>query len=511
LFLGENVLELKQISKTFPGVVALKNVDMAVRKGEVHALLGENGAGKSTLIKIISGCYQPDKGGEILVAGKSVSFKSPKDSIAASIRTIYQELTLCPDMTVAENLVLDKQDMFKGFKLRMKDFESVAAEALKSLGQSDINPNCLVKDLSIAQQQVVEIAKAVSSNASVILMDEPTSSISQSDAAKLMDIVRSLKDDGVAIIYISHRLHEIGEIADRITVLRDGELVGTVNCCDVSEGDLINMMVGRELTNVYPKREVPIGEVVLQVENLSSHELLKDISFDVHKGEILGIGGLVGSRRTEMLETLFGLRPITTGSIKLNGEEFHPKSPRDSIKRKIAYVTEDRKKTGLVTCLPVYENINMVNAQSPSRFGTLNWSKLKKIAEGHRKTLNIRVSKIEQIVGSLSGGNQQKVALAKWLDFAPEVIIFDEPTRGIDIGAKTEIYYIMGELAARGTAIIMVSSELPELVSVADRILVMQEGRMKGILSKDEKSQERVMSLAARKSEQPSPPPCEGI
>lgn len=508
--MGENVLELKHISKTFPGVVALKNVDMSVRKGEVHALLGENGAGKSTLIKILSGYHQPDKGGEILVAGKPVLFKSPKDAIAASIRTIYQELTLCPNMTVAENLVLDKQNMFKGFTLKKKDFELVASNALKNLGQSDIDPDCLVKDLSIAQQQVVEIAKAVTSNASVILMDEPTSSISQSDAAKLMDIVRSLKANGVAIIYISHRLHEIGSIADRITVLRDGELVGTVNNSDVSESDLINMMVGRELKNVYPKREVPIGEVVLKVENLCSGELLKDISFDVHKGEILGIGGLVGSRRTEMLETLFGMRPITDGKIILNGEEFHPKNPRDSIKRKIGFVTEDRKKTGLVTCLPVYENINMVNAQSPSRFGLLNWSKLKKIADDHRKTLNIRVSKIEQIVGSLSGGNQQKVALAKWLDFAPEVLIFDEPTRGIDIGAKTEIYSIMGELAARGTAIIMVSSELPELVSVADRIMVMQEGRMKGILSKAEKSQERVMSLAARKNQEPSQPSCEG-
>jgi ribose transport system ATP-binding protein len=261
------------------------------------------------------------------------------------------------------------------------------------------------------------------------------------------------------------------------------------------------MMVGRDLKNVYPKREVPIGDVVLHVEDLASGELFKGISFEVHKGEIFGIGGLVGSGRTETLEALFGMRPITEGKIFLNGEEFSPKNPRQAIKHRIAFVTEDRKKSGLVLCLPVHENLSLLNAQQPSFAGYLNWSKLKAVANGHRRTLNIRVSRIDQIVSSLSGGNQQKVALAKWLDFSPEVILFDEPTRGIDIGAKTEIYSIMGELAARGTAIVMVSSELPELISVADRILVMQEGRMKGIVSKKEATQERVMSLATQKAE----------
>jgi ABC-type sugar transport system ATPase subunit len=498
---GEYILELRHISKTFPGVVALKNVDMSVKSGEVHALLGENGAGKSTLIKILSGYHQPDNGGEMLIAGKPVTFRNPKDAIVASIHTIYQELTLCPHMTVAENLVLDKQGQFKGFMLRKHEYQAIAAQALQDIGQSEINPNWLVKDLSIAQQQVVEIAKAVTSKAKIVLMDEPTSSLSQNDADKLMDIIRGLRANGVAIIYISHRLHEIGGIADRITVLRDGELVGTVNNSDVKEKDLITMMVGRELTNVYPKRVVPIGEVVLKVENLACGELTKGISFYVHKGEIFGIGGLVGSRRTETLEALFGMRPMTEGKIFLNGEEFRPMNPRNAIKHRIAYVTEDRKKSGLVLCLPVYENINMVNAQQPSFAGYLNWSNLKAVANNHRKTLNIRVSGIEQIVGSLSGGNQQKVALAKWLDFSPEVIIFDEPTRGIDIGAKTEIYSIMGELAARGAAIVMVSSELPELISVADRIMVMQEGRMKGIVSKDEMTQERVMTLATQKTQ----------
>ncbi|MFC1923302.1 sugar ABC transporter ATP-binding protein [Chloroflexota bacterium] len=498
--MADFTLELRHISKTFPGIVALDNVNFEVRSGEVHALLGENGAGKSTLIKILSGYHQPDTGGEMLLAGKPISFRNPKDAIEASIHTIYQELTLCPHMTVAENIVLDKQDQFKGFMQRRQEFQTIAVRSLEALGQSEIDPNWLVKDLSIGQQQIVEIAKAVTSKAKIVLMDEPTSSISQNDADKLMDIIRGLRADGVAIIYISHRLHEIGGIADRITVLRDGELVGTVNNSDVTERDLITMMVGRELDNVYPKREVPIGDVVLRVENLASGELLKGISFDVHKGEIFGIGGLVGSMRTETLEALFGMRPITDGKIFLNGEDFHPMSPRQAIKHRIAFVTEDRKKSGLVLCLPVHENINIVNAQRPSFAGYLNWSKLKTIANNHRKSLNIQVRSIEQIVSSLSGGNQQKVALAKWLDFDPEVIIFDEPTRGIDIGAKTEIYSIMGELAARGAAVVMVSSELPELISVADRIMVMQEGRMKGIVTNKEATQELVMSLATQEA-----------
>lgn len=502
--LGEYILELRNISKTFPGVEALKKVNMSVRQGEVHALLGENGAGKSTLIKILSGYHQPDEGGEVIINGTPVTFKDPKDAIESSIVTIYQELTLCPHMTVAENIVLDKQSQFKGFLQRRQEFEIITTQALKELGQSEIDPNCLVKDLSIAQRQVVEIAKAITSKAKIVLMDEPTSSISQSDADKLMHIIRGLRANGVAVIYISHRLHEIGGIADRITVLRDGELVGTVNNSDVTEDDLITMMVGRELTHGYPKREVPIGEVILRVENLTSGELIKGISFDVHKGEIFGIGGLVGSRRTETLETLFGMRPITDGKIFLKGKEFIPKNPGQAIKNGIAFVTEDRKKSGLVLCLPVHENINMVNVQKPSFMGYLNWPKLKSIANSYRKSLDIRVNKIEQIVGLLSGGNQQKVALAKWLDFSPQVIIFDEPTRGIDIGAKKEIYLIMGELAARGTAIVMVSSELPELLSVADRILVLQDGRMKGIVSKEEANQEYVMSLATQKTQNPS-------
>ncbi len=493
------MLELENIGKTFAGVTVLRNINLHLQKGEVHALLGENGAGKSTLIKILSGYYLPDRGGIMRINGKPVVFNNPKDAMDASIHTIYQELTLCPRMTIAENIVLDKQSYFPGFLQRRHDFHDMAVKALEKLGQGDIDPNALVKDLSIAQQQVVEIAKAITSNAQIVLMDEPTSSISQTDADKLMNIIRSLKADGVTVIYISHRLHEIDGIADRITVLRDGELVDTVNKADVTERDLIHMMVGRELTHLYPKTSVPLEEPTLRVENLSSGSAFRGISFDVRKGEIFGIGGLIGAKRTEVLEAIFGLRKITSGRIFLKGKEFTPKNPLHAIRNKIAFVTEDRKRSGLVLCLPVYENINLINAQKKTVFGYVDWRRLIQVAERQKKALNIKLSRIGQTVGTLSGGNQQKVALAKWLEFEPDVILFDEPTRGIDIGAKTEIYNIMGALAARGTAIIMVSSELPELLSVADRIMVLREGEMKGIVRREEATQEMIMSLAALK------------
>jgi len=497
--LEDYILELKNISKTFSGVNVLRGINLKLKKGEVHALLGENGAGKSTLIKILSGYYQPDRGGEIIIGDKSVVFKKPKDAMDASIHTIYQELTLCPLMTVAENIVIDKQDDFKGIIQKNKEYKTIAQKVLEQLGQTDIKPNNLIKDLSIAQQQVVEIAKAITSNAKIILMDEPTSSISQNDAEKLFAIIKNLRNNGVTIVYISHRLHEIGGIADRITVLRDGDMVGTVNNKDVAEQDLISMMVGREITNVFPKREVDIGEIILSVEDLASGNTFRGVSFDVRKGEIFGIGGLMGAKRTEILEALFGMRPITKGKIYLKGKEFHPNSPPNAIANKIAFMTEDRKKSGLVLCLPVMENINLINAQKESAW-YMNWKSLINIAKKQQKALNIRLNKLDQIVSTLSGGNQQKVALSKWMEFAPDVILFDEPTRGIDIGAKTEIYSIISELAAKGVAIIMVSSELPELISVTDRIMVMREGEMKGIINKSEASQELIMSLAALKS-----------
>ena len=498
--MSEYILELKNIGKSYSGVNVLRGINFNLKKGEVHALLGENGAGKSTLIKILSGYHQPEKGGRIIIDGKPVVFKNPKEAIKASIHTIYQELTLCPLMTVAENIVMDKQDEFKGILQDRRGFRKMAADVLERLGQPDINPDALVNTLSIAQRQVVEIAKAITSNARIVLMDEPTSSISQEDAERLMDIINTLRDQGVSVIYISHRLHEIGEIADRVTVLRDGNLVDTCDIGDITEQDMIAMMVGRDITNVYPKRSVEIGECVLRVENLSSEDTFRNISFEIHRGEIFGVGGLVGAKRTELMEALYGMRPITGGKIYLGEKEFVPKGPRDSIRHKIAFITEDRKKSGLVPILPVLENINLINAQEKSTLGYLNWKRLQTIAERQQRRLDIKLTKLSQAVNTLSGGNQQKVVLGKWMEFKPDIILFDEPTRGIDIGAKTEIYNIMGDWAEQGVAIIMVSSELPELVSVADRIMVMHEGEMKGIVSREEASQERIMSMATLKS-----------
>lgn len=491
----DNILELKNIGKTFSGVNVLRNINFSIRRGEVHALLGENGAGKSTLIKIISGYHLPDKGGEIYVDGKPVVFRCPKDSKDAAIHTIYQELVLCKDMTVAENIVIDKQDQFKGIRLKEKEFIRIAKDVLKRLDVA-IDPNTLVRNLSIAQQQVVEIAKALTANAKVILMDEPTSSISQKDSDKLLEIIKKLRDDGVTIIYISHRMHEIYQIADRITVLRDGNYIGTVDCKGTSEQEIISMMVGREIEDIFPKRDVEPGDVVLKVESLSS-DTFSNVSFEVRKGEILGIGGLVGSKRTDVLEAIFGIRPITGGKIYLNGKPYQPKEPKDSIENGIAFITEDRKKTGLVLCLPAMENLNMVNAEKKAKWGYLNWKMLHGIAEKYRKSLNIALANLSQITASLSGGNQQKVVLGKWLEFGPQLILFDEPTRGIDIGAKTEIYNIMGDLVQNGASIIMVSSELPELISISDRIVVMCEGRVTGTCSREEATQELIMNMAA--------------
>lgn len=494
--MGENILEVRNIGKTFSGVNVLRDINFELKKGEVLALLGENGAGKSTLIKIISGYHQPDPGGELRMEGQPVAFQKPKDAMDAHIHTIYQELTLCPDMTVAENIVMDKQEQFKGPLTQQKRYVEIAREALQRLGQ-DINPNSYVRDLSIAKQQIVEIAKAISADAKIIIMDEPTSSISESDAEHLLKIVRDLRDEGISVIYISHRMHEIHEIADRICVLRDGSHVGTLEAATTTNQDLIRLMVGRELENVYPKAEVELGETVLKVENLCS-DVFENVSFEVRRGEICGIGGLVGAKRTEILECIFGMRPIRGGKIYLYGKEYSPASEKDAINQEIAFVTEDRKKSGLVLCLPVADNVNMVNADRIcSKRGILQSKMFRGLAEKYRGLLNIRLANVDQQASTLSGGNQQKVVIAKWMEMNPQIILFDEPTRGIDIGAKFEIYSIMADFAKKGAAIVMVSSELPELISVTDKIVVMCEGRMTGIVPRESATQERIMTLAS--------------
>ena len=492
------ILSLKNLKKSFGGVNVLENINLDFNKGEVHAVLGENGAGKSTLIKIISGYHLPDSG-KIFLEDKEIHFRSPKDALNAKIHTIYQELTVCQDMTVAENIIInDASEYGRIYQNRSKYFKAVS-EVLMKLQQSDINMKSMVGTLSVAKRQIVEIAKAIIGKAKIIIMDEPTSSISQSDAEVLKNLILSLKSEEITVIYISHRLQEIYEIADRLTVLRDGHYIGTLNRNEFSDDKIISMMVGRKLDNVYPKAPTKLGKVCLEVKDLTStDEKFKNISFKLREGEILGIGGLVGAGRSELLEAIFGLRKISNGEIYFNNLKTNIKDPKYAIKLGISFITEDRKKTGLVPYLSVRENINLVNSQYYNVLGVLKNKVLNKIAFKYKERLNIRLRSMSQIITSLSGGNQQKVAVSKWLEKEPKIILFDEPTRGIDIGAKAEIYTIIGELVSKGIAIIMVSSELPELLSVTDRILVMRQGLLVAELVSKNTSQEEIMKYATK-------------
>ena len=495
--MNENILELKNIGKTFSGVNVLRNVGLTIRRGEVHAILGENGAGKSTLIKIISGYHQPDAGGEIILDGVKHEFKSPRDSLKASISTIYQELLLCPQMTVAENICLHVQDKFKGIHQQKKGYRKFAAEILERIGHPDIDPGMQVSRLSIAKRQIVEIARALSIDSKVLLMDEPTSSIAQQDADVLFDLIRRLRDQGVAIIYISHRLSEITELCDRVTVLRDGDYIGTLEKSEIDVDRIINMMVGRSIENIYPKHDVKIGEVVLRVSGLTTGKF-SDVSFDVHSGEIFGISGLVGAGRTEILDALFGRLPILSGSIELFGKPYIPTDPANAIKAGFAYVTEDRRASGLVLARPVYENVNIIDLRRIRGLRPVKRKLLYRKTEKYKADLDIRLNNIRQIAWTLSGGNQQKVVVAKWLTTEPRIVLFDEPTRGIDVKAKGSIYDLIGSLVDKGIAVIMVSSELPELLTVSDRVLVMCEGEQTVTVNTTETNQEEIMRHSMR-------------
>ncbi len=494
----EIILSIRNLKKSFDGVTVLENINIDFARGEVHAILGENGAGKSTLIKIISGYHLPDSG-EIILNGRSVSFKNPKDALKENIHTIYQELNICPHMTVAENIILN--DVYKYGKIfqnknrYIKDVEDV----LLKLDQQDLDLKMNAGSLSVAKQQIIEISKAIIGNAKIIIMDEPTSSISQSDAESLKKLILFLKKNRITILYITHRIQEIYEIADRVTVLRDGKLIGTLQKHDFNDDKIISMMVGRELKNVYPKTFVNIGNEILRVKNLTSLDgKFRNINFSLKKREILGIGGLVGAGRSELMEAIFGLRKISKGEIYFNNKKVKIKNPIQAINLGIAFVTEDRKRTGLVPFFSVKENINLVNSQIFNVVGILKGNLLTRIANKYKERLNIKLRNINQIITTLSGGNQQKVVLAKWLEKEPEIILFDEPTRGIDIGAKSEIYKIMGELTSRGIGIIMVSSELPELISITDRILVMRQGEIVAEFVSNKVSQEEIMRYATK-------------
>lgn len=495
----EYVLELKNIYKSFPGVKVLEDVTLQVRPGEVHALMGENGAGKSTLMKILMGIYKADQG-SIFLEGKETVIHGPKDAMSKGISMIHQELNTVLDMEEAENVFVGRELLKKGFeKLKIVDIARMREETGKYFREMniDIDPRAKMRTLSVAEMQLVEIVKAISLNSRIIVMDEPTSAITEKEATVLFAQIERLKKQGVAIIYISHKMDEIFRISDTITVLRDGQWIGTKPAKELDNDMLIKMMVGRELTDIYPKDPVEIGDVILEVKNLSRGKKVRDASFSLRKGEVLGIAGLVGAGRSELVETIFGLYPKTGGQIFLHGKEVHIKSAADAIKNKMALITEDRKQTGLNLIVSVKENIASVSIGKLSNHGIVNDKKINEVSEKYIKELKIKTPDGNAIVGNLSSGNQQKVVLAKWFLDEPDIIIFDEPTRGIDIGAKRDIYLLINNLAKEGKAVIVISSEMAEVMGICDRILVMAEGRINGEVQREEFSQEVIMGYAS--------------
>ena len=488
------ILKMLHITKTFPGVIALDNVKLELRKGEVHVLLGENGAGKSTLVKILSGAYQKTSG-KILLNNQNVEIKNPKHSQELGISIIYQELNLVSQLSVGENIFLGREP---AKSLGVVNFKKLYANSQKLLDNLDvkINARTLVNNLSIAQQQMVEVAKALSLEARIIIMDEPTSALTEQEIKELFKTIKQLKEKGVSIIYISHRLEEIFEIGDRVTVLRDGKYVGIKDIKNINKPELIRMMVNRELKDQFPGHEIGKGEEVLRVDELCVNEKLKDISFTLFASEILGIAGLMGSGRTELARAIFGVDKISSGKISIKGKAFKSISPRHSINAGIGYLTEDRKSQGLILNLSLKENICLPSLDNFSEMGIVSSKKEKQVSKKYIKELRIKTPGINQKVMFLSGGNQQKVVISKWLCANVGILIFDEPTRGIDVGSKVEIYQLMNQLIAEGVGIIMISSELPEILGMSDRILIMREGTISGELKKDEATQEQILQYA---------------
>ena len=493
--MSDNILELKHITKLYPGVVALNDVSLEVRRGEILALVGENGAGKSTLIKTCSGAITPTQG-EIVINGKSFTGMTPQTSEQNGIGVIYQEFNLVGDLSVAENIFLGRA-IRKGMVIDLKAMERESKKILDSLNIK-INPKTLVETLSVGYQQMVEIAKAVSQNAKLLIMDEPSAPLTSAEVEAMFAIVDKLKAGGVSIIYISHRLDEIFRLADRITILRDGQYVTTLNTDETNKDELVKYMVGRQLTEVYPKRdEICVkDEVIFEAVNVSGNGD-KNISFKIHRGEVLGLGGLVGAGRTEFAELMFGMRPKTAGKFIFKGKEISPKTPKDAIELGIGLVPEDRKKEGALLGMSIRCNINMPIYQRISKGTVINEKKEEEIAQTYRKEISIKTPTLDQLVKNLSGGNQQKVILAKWLAADSELLIFDEPTRGIDVGAKQEIYTLINHLVEQGKTVLMISSEMEELMGMSDRILILAEGNMTGELNKSEFNQERIMQLAS--------------
>ncbi|EMS71606.1 sugar ABC transporter ATP-binding protein [Ruminiclostridium cellobioparum] len=488
---------MKDISKSFTGVNVLRDVHFKLEKGTVHALMGENGAGKSTLMKILAGITKSDKG-SICINGKSVEINSPSDSQNLGIAMIHQELSPIPGMTVAENIYFGREpgkSVFVDYRQLYKQTE----ELLDRLHIKNISPREKLQNLQVADQQLIEIAKAISYNAEIIIMDEPTSAITDKEVENLFVIINNLRKAGKGIIYISHKMDEVFRISDEITVLRDGAYVDSWKAKDINNDILIRNMVGRELSEIFPKVHVPIGEKVLEVRNLTLQNKFHNINFDVRRGEILGIAGLVGAGRTEVMQALFGLTPADEGEIIFEGKKLNPREPREAIKNGLAFVTEDRKGEGLVPYMSVAHNITLASMKDFDKNFLIDMKSEDDVIQKQIASLRIRSYGKEQLVTSLSGGNQQKVVLAKWLIKKPKLLILDEPTRGIDVGAKSEIYKIMCDFVAKGNSIIMISSEMPEVMGMADRIVVLSNRRLGGELNREEFVQENIMRLAVSK------------
>lgn len=490
------MLRMEGVSKIFPGVKALDNVDITAYGGEVTALMGENGAGKSTLMKILSGVYQKDQG-KVFIDGEEANIKGIKSAEEYGITIIHQEMSVLNNLTVAENIFLgnEKYQKFTG-KINKKELSERSKLFLDQIG-ANINPNTLVATLNVGEKQMVEIAKALTKNARVIIMDEPTTALTEVETKNLFKVIDSLKKKGIAIIYISHRMEEIFAICDRVEVLRDGKYAGNALIKDIDNDKLISMMVGRKIEDQFPYREIKVGEDILDVKDLSANVGIKDISFNVKEGEILGIAGLMGSGRTEVAKTIFGEYKKTSGSIKIKGKEINIKNIQEAIDNGVCYLSEDRKKEGCVLSLSVAENMILSNLKKyEGKMMSIDKNKAVKDVDYYIDKIKIKTPNRDQLIKNLSGGNQQKVILAKWLMLSPEVLIIDEPTRGIDVGAKKEIYELLNELKASGKAIIMISSDLPEVLGISDRIIVMSEGRISGELKREEASQESIMKLA---------------
>lgn len=489
---NEYRVEMKNIVKRFGGVLALNDVSFRVRPGEVHALVGENGAGKSTLMKILSGAYQKDEG-TIFIYGKEEKISSPKEAKELGVATIYQEFMLAPHLTVAENIFIDRLSD-KGKFINWKDLNQKASEILDQLGFGEINAKQRVENLSVAYQQVVEICKNLTRNAKILVLDEPTAVLTFTEIEKLFSLINKLKNDGVSIIYISHRLEEIFQICDRITVLKDGTFVKELNTTEVNKGQLVNLMVGRDMSTLFPSRAAKIGDVVLEVKNLNRGKMVRNVSFSVRAGEVLGFSGLVGAGRTETMRAIFGADKKESGEIWLNGEQVNFKNPREAVKKGLGLLPEDRKQQGVLLEQSIRVNTTLSALRKITQLlGIINFQKDKKLAEDVLAELATKYNSIEDNTSSLSGGNQQKVALAKWLVADCKCIILDEPTRGVDVGAKVEIYKNINDLAEQGVAIVMISSEMTEIIGMCDRALIMRQGMVVGELDRSELAEDRLI------------------